>query len=434
MSTITVSEDGVRRQRVKTIVGTGVGNAMEWYDWNVYATFSVFFSTQVFDAEHPTSAFLATMAIFTVGFVARPLGGFLFGWFADRVGRKASMMWAVVFASVGSLLIAICPTHSQAGVFSAVILVLARIIQGLAHGGELPSAQTYLSEQAPRERRGLWASSIYVSGTLGIVFGMVLGLILNLALTSEQMNAWGWRLPFALGAVLGLFALWLRTQLEESETFEEAKADDSSAIVKDSIWTSLRRHWKESLQVVGMTAGLTCIYYIWSVSTPAYAIKNLHFDANSAFWAAIIGNLFLIAMCPVWGWVSDKIGRKPLLITCFAGCLLLYLPMTWMIHDEMWQLLLAIVVMLFFISMFTAIGPAVYAEMFPTDVRATGMGLPYAVAIAAFGGTAPLLIAYWAETPLTFQLYAMVLLAISLATVLTLPETRAKDLSSEAAA
>lgn len=417
----------------KFLVGTGVGNALEWYDWNVYASFSVYIAAQLFDSTNPdnkASGFLATLAIFAVGFLARPFGGFVFGWLADRVGRKHSLEMAVIAASVGSLLIAICPTYEQIGLFAPVILLIARLVQGLAHGGELPSAQTYLAERAPAAKRGVYASSIYVTGTIGLLIGMVLALTLSTSLAPEQMNAWGWRVPFAIGAVMGVFALWMRSRLDESEVFTEEKQGHD--LRRESVLAGVWRHRKQAAQVIGMTAGLTVSYYVWSVATPSYAIKQLHFSPSDAFWASIIGNVVFIAVLPMWGMVSDRVGRKPvILFAMFAGAVA-YLPMTWLIHDQMWQLTVAIVVMLVILAAYLSVAPAAYAEMFPTDVRATAFGLPYAVAIALFGGTAPYVQTWMVQTfhsSVLFPIYAIVLMVASGLTVLTLPETKGSDLS-----
>lgn len=416
------------QSRLKTILGTGVGNGLEWYDWNVYASFAVYFSAQAFDKGNPTSAFLSTMAIFAVGFVARPLGGVVFGWIGDRIGRKHALTFAVLCASFGSLLIALLPTYEQVGVFSSLILLVARLIQGLAHGGELPSAQTYLAEHAPRKHRGLWASSIYVTGTLGLLAGLVLGLILTTVLTEDQMSTFGWRIPFGVGAVLGLVALWIRSSMDESEVFTEHQESVESSGEKVHVFKALWTGRGRSLQVILMTAGLTVAYYIWSVSIAALAQNNLGYSSQQAFEAALIGNVVLIIALPLWGALSDRIGRKVCAIAALAGSALTYIPLILLIQGEFWQLALAICVQLAFLAGFLGHAPAMYAEMFSTRNRASGFGIPYAIAIALFGGTAPLLNT-WIGNQVIFGIYAIVLLAISILTILTLPETARKDLS-----
>lgn len=421
------------QSHTKTLLGTGVGNALEWYDWNVYASFAVYFSTQLFNAADPQSAFLETMAVFAVGFVARPFGGFIFGWLGDRVGRKTSLTLAVISASVGSLLIAACPTYEQVGWLSSALLVLARLIQGLAHGGEMPAAQTYLAEHSPREHRGLFASSIYVTGTVGLLVGLALGLGLQMALTEDQMAAWGWRVPFAVGAVLGLVALWIRSSMEESEVFEEHKASVASGDTQqENVFLAVLRNWRTGLKVIFMTAGLTVAYYIWSVTIASIAQTSFGFDADAAFTASLIGNFVFILALPVWGWASDRIGRKPSIIIGLGGTAVLYFPMIWLISGgQVWQLTLAICIQLILLAGFLSHAPATYAEMFPTDQRTAGFGIYYSIAIAAFGGTAGYVLTWMGNTTM-FVIYSIILLVISIITVTTLPETKGKDLSAHA--
>lgn len=428
MSNIHKDNQGQPRQSpFTTIAGTGVGNALEWYDWNVYATFAVFFSTQLFDEADQASALLNTLAVFAVGFVARPFGGFIFGWLADRIGRRHSLMVAVICASLGSLLIACTPTYADVGWISSALLVIARLIQGLAHGGELPSAQTYLAEHAPPARRGLWASSIYVTGTLGILLGMTMGLILETTLSREHMASWGWRIPFAVGALLGLFALWMRLRMDESEIFEAAQQSDPS--MRTNVFVDVARNWKVALQVVGMTCGLTVAYYVWSVTMPSLAQSSFGYTPADAFRATIIGNIVFIVMLPVWGAISDVVGRRPTMLVALLGPALLYIPLVRWIESskEPGVLVIAISIQLALLAGFLSHAPATYAEMFPTQQRASGFGIPYALAIALFGGTAAYIMT-WMGDPLRFAIYSIILLIISSATILTLPETKGKDL------
>lgn len=415
-----------KQSTFKTIAGTGVGNALEWYDWNVYATFAVFFSTQVFNNDDPASAFLATMAVFAVGFVARPFGGFVFGWLADRIGRKESLTVAVLGASLGSLIIALTPTYASVGWVASAILVTARLVQGLAHGGELPSAQTYLAEHAPHDKRGFWASSIYVTGTLGILAGMVMGLVLETSLTEDQMLAWGWRIPFIVGAVLGLFALWMRLKMDESEVFEAAKEGRE---IKENVFVSVAKNWRTALQVIGMTCGLTVSYYVWAVTMPSLAQKSFGYTPTDAFTATIVSNIIFIAALPMWGIVSDNIGRKPTMLIALLGSAITYIPLVKWIESShtVGVLIAAISLQLIFLAAFLGHAPATYAEMFSTEQRASGFGIPYAIAIAAFGGTAAAIMTWMGDT-YQFAIYSIVLLLVSSATILTLPETKGKDL------
>ncbi|WP_418908792.1 MFS transporter [Glutamicibacter endophyticus] len=436
MSTTTSTSSAAQQQRsvLRTLLGTGAGNAVEWYDWAVYATFASFIASQLFSPADPSSAFLMTLAVFAVGFIARPIGGFLFGIIGDKVGRKASMTLSVALASVGSLAIALTPSYESIGAGASLMLVAARLVQGLAHGGELPSAQTYLSEMAPPERRGLWSSLIYVSGTTGILFGTLLGAVLSTVLSPEHMASFGWRIPFALGALFGLVALLMRSRMEESTVFEGGKKNQSTDQPK--LLADMAKHWRQALQVIGLTVGLTVVYYVWGVSTPAYAINVLGIDAKGALWAGVVANLVFIAALPLWGRLSDRIGRRPVLFISAAGTFACYFPAGALLQDSPVQLALAMSMMLVFIAGFASIGPAVYAELFPTSVRTIGVAVPYAICVAAFGGTAAYLQAGF-ETWFGqagrgyFGIYALALLLVTVLTALTIKETRGKDLHEE---
>lgn len=412
--------------RRRTVIGTGIGNAVEWYDWMIYATFAPFFASQLFNNQDPASAVLSTLAIFAVGFLARPLGGFVFGWLGDRVGRKYSMTLAVGMSSLGSLLVGITPTYAAVGAFASVMLLVARLIQGLAHGGELPSSQTYLSEMAPREHRGFWSTLIYVSGTLGNLVGTMLGVVLVMVLSKEDMLAWGWRVPFLIGAALGLYALVMRSRMKETDVFEH----ESAAEKREPMWPQIVRHRKQAMQVIGMTIGGTVVYYTWGVLAPTYASTSLGMDRGAALWAGAAANIVFLAALLLWGKVSDKIGRKPVLWISMGGAALMHFPMTWLLRDSPWQLFVSMSVMLVFIAASAAILPAVYSEMFPTNIRTVGVGVPYSIAVAIFGGTAPYLNSWLTGSfgPIAFGLYALVLLLISIAVIFTLPETKGKDL------
>ena len=420
--------DQSRRTTRKNLVGIGMGNLLEWYDWNVYASFAVYIAAHAFDNDDPTSALLSALAVFAVGFIARPFGGFLFGWIGDRKGRKFSLTLAIMLASFGSLAIALMPDYQTMGAWSSLMLLLARLVQGLAHGGELPASQVFLSEVAPRKHRGLWSSWIYVSGTTGILFGLLLAAILNLALTTEQLNSFGWRIPFALGAVAGLYTLYLRRNMKESEVFEQVAK--SNANRKRNIVAQIWEHRLAALQVIGLTIGLTVAYYAWAINAPTFANTQLGMDRGLTLWAGVIGNIVLIGALPLWGILSDRIGRKPVMLISAGGALVLYYPMTLWLRDDFMVLLLSVSIMSALLAGALAIMPALFSELFPPEVRTSGIGFPYAFAVAAFGGTAPYIQTWAASSSFNFfPIYAMALLVISAVTVFTVPETKGKDLN-----
>lgn len=418
------------RSNRKAIFGTGIGNALEWYDWNVYAVFAPFIAASFFSKANPVSAILSTLAVFAVGFLARPLGGFVFGWLSDRLGRRFSMSLAVGTAALGSLIIGLSPSYAAIGAAASLLLLVARLIQGLAHGGELPSAQTYISEFAPRERRGLWSSLIYASGTIGVLAGVLMAAVLTQALDKGAMQSYGWRIPFIIGGIAGIYALFMRRRMDESEVFEEDVVEHDAGQPKPKIWPEIVRHRKQALQVIGMTVGLTVAYYAWAISAPAYAISALGIDATGALWASVFANLIFIAVLPLWGKLSDRVGRKPVLIAGNLGLVILLFPIGALVRDSAQQLFLGMTAAMIFLAAPAAIVPAVYAELFPTHIRTVGVGIPYSICVALFGGTAPYLQQWIGATygRTAFTGYVVLLLVISLVVVSRLPETRARHL------
>ena len=253
-------------------------------------------------------------------------------------------------------------------------------------------------------------------------------MILQNVLTDGQMNSFGWRIPFIVGAVLGLFALFMRSRMEESAVFEdyqETTAEDS----REAVLRSVVKNWRTGLKVILMTSGLTVAYYIWSVTMPSIASTSFGYSANHAFTASLMGNIVFIIALPIWGWLSDKVGRKPTIIVGLLGCAVLYIPLIKLVEGgQLWQLTAAICIQLILLSGFLSHAPATYAEMFPTQQRTAGFGIPYALAIAAFGGTAGYVLT-WVGDPYKFAWYSIALLVVSVITVATLPETKGKDLS-----
>jgi len=215
--------------RTRSMIATGLGNILEWFDWTIYAIFASYIAKAMFDPSDPSSALLLTLAIFAVGFISRPLGGIVFGTLADSYGRKSVLLISMVLMGIGSLIITLAPSYESIGGVASLIILAARLLQGFAHGGEATASYTYLAEIAPKERRGLWSSSMYFSAGLGSLLASLVGAFLTNAISAEDMNAWGWRIPFALGAFLTIVVLFLRRNMMESEVLEDfaTKANSS---------------------------------------------------------------------------------------------------------------------------------------------------------------------------------------------------------------
>lgn len=427
------------RAKRKIIIGVGVGNALEWYDWTAYSIFAAYFAGQFFRAEDRITALLGTLAVFAVGFLMRPLGGLFFGWFADRLGRRLAMSVSMTVTAAGSLLIGISPNYTMVGAAAAVFLLLGRVLQGLGHGGEVVSSFTYVTEMAPQKSRGLWSSSVFVFVTAGVMAATLLGAVLTTVLGVEAVREWAWRLPFIIGGMLGVYVLYLRRRLDETPMFRERAeqlkaARAAGGATKQSIWPEIWKHRRACLRIVGLAAGGTVMFYVWSIMAPAFAMGPLQMNPSQVLWISTATNLFFIVCLIFWGWLSDKLGRKFNWYFFAVGAMVLIIPLTLIFTggSEPWRLLVYMSVGMLLIAAPTAIMPAFFPEQFPTKVRAIGMGLPYSIAGALTGGTAPYLQTwlYSQNAPRVFDIYLIVLCAIVLVAAIASPETRGKDLAA----
>ena len=428
-ATTTGGSTRTRRERLRILLGTGVGNAIEWYDWNVYIVFAPFFAAQFFNPANEVSALLSTLAIFAVGFVMRPLGGFVFGWLADRHGRRRAMLLAISLAAGGSLLIGLSPTYGSVGVTASLVLLVARLLQGLAHGGEIAASHTYITEVAPSDRRGRWASVIYVSGMTAVLVATLLGVTLTGLLSESQLYAWGWRVPFIVGGLLGIGAVYLRSRLEETEAYTKVQAEDEP----DGRTSVLRGMWdnrRAVVQVLGLTIGGTVFFYTWAIAAPAYAISAKGMAPSTALWSGAVATALLIVLLPFAGALSDRIGRRPNFLIFAIGGAVATFPLNRLIQGEAWQLLVAMSIAMVLIAFVVSMMPAALAELFPTHVRASGFAVPYSLAVALTGGTAPYLQSWLAsrgQGDLFLGYTVAVLLITAVATIVT-PETNGKPL------
>lgn len=381
-------------QRIKAIVGGSIGNLVEWYDWYAYAAFAIYFSNAFFPDSDMTAQLLNTAGIFAVGFLMRPVGGWLFGSIADRVGRKKAMTLSVLLMSFGSLLIALTPTYKTIGVLAPLLLLIARLLQGLSVGGEYGVSATYLSEMATSDRRGFYSSFQYVTLIGGQLIALGIQLILQkLLLTEVQLEDWGWRIPFVIGALLSVIALYLRANLHETEAFENKKdlGEKKKGTLKE-----LLKHPKALITVVGLTLGGTLAFYTYTTYMQKFLVNTVHLTKEESTLISFISLFIFACLQPVFGALSDKIGRRPLLLAFgILGTLFTYPLLNALSHTtSMWGAFFLIMSALIIVSGYTSINAIVKAELFPSEVRALGVGLPYALTVAVFGGTAEY-IALW---------------------------------------
>ncbi|WBV54587.1 MFS transporter [Chryseobacterium gambrini] len=381
-------------QRIKAIVGGSIGNLVEWYDWYAYAAFAIYFSNAFFPDSDMTAQLLNTAGIFAVGFLMRPVGGWLFGSIADRVGRKKAMTLSVLLMSFGSLLIALTPTYKTIGVLAPLLLLIARLLQGLSVGGEYGVSATYLSEMATSDRRGFYSSFQYVTLIGGQLIALGIQLILQkLLLTEVQLEDWGWRIPFVIGALLSVIALYLRANLHETEAFENKKdlGEKKKGTLKE-----LLKHPKALITVVGLTLGGTLAFYTYTTYMQKFLVNTVHLTKEESTLISFISLFIFACLQPVFGALSDKIGRRPLLLAFgILGTLFTYPLLNALSHTtSMWGAFFLIMSALIIVSGYTSINAVVKAELFPSEVRALGVGLPYALTVAVFGGTAEY-IALW---------------------------------------
>lgn len=373
--------------RLKAIFGGSIGNLVEWYDWYAYSAFALYFSASFFPQGNKTAQLLNTAGIFALGFLMRPIGGWIFGRIADKVGRKQSMTLSVLLMSFGSLLIAFIPTYQSIGIIAPLVLLFARLLQGLSVGGEYGVSATYLSEMASKNRRGFYSSFQYVTLIGGQLFALGIQLILQKVLSDAELHAWGWRIPFFIGAILSLVALYMRSILYETKAFESQKnrSDERKGTIRE-----LLKHPKALLLVVGLTLGGTLAFYTYTTYMQKFLVYTVNLSKAESTLISFISMLIFALIQPLFGALSDRIGRRPLLISfgvlgsiCTVP-LLTALSHTTSLYTAFFLLLSGLCI----VSGYTSINAIVKAELFPAEVRALGVGLPYALTVAIFGGTA----------------------------------------------
>jgi MHS family alpha-ketoglutarate permease-like MFS transporter len=410
-----------RRKRIFAIVGASSGNLVEWFDFYVYAFCAIYFAPAFFPSDDPTVQLLNTAGVFAAGFLMRPIGGWLFGRVADKHGRKNSMMISVLMMCAGSLVIACLPTYAQIGAWAPALLLMARLFQGLSVGGEYGTTATYMSEVALRGQRGFFASFQYVTLIGGQLLAVLTVVILQQFLSSDELKAYGWRIPFVVGAIAAVISLLLRRTLKETTTAEARQDKDAGSIA------ALFKHHKAAfITVLGYTAGGSLIFYTFTTYMQKYLVNTVHMDPKVASYI-MTGALFLyMCMQPVFGALADKIGRRNSMLWFGGLGTLCTVPLLLTLKTTTSPVLafVLITLALAIVSFYTSISGLVKAEMFPVQVRALGVGLAYAVANAIFGGSAEFVALSFKNAGIenTFYWYVTVMMAVAFLFSLRLPK------------
>jgi len=415
---------GDAARRLKAIVVGSLGNLVEWYDFYVYSAFSLYFANSFFPGDDPVAQMLSSAGVFALGFFMRPIGGALFGEIGDRFGRRRALTLSVLLMCLGSLIVAATPSYATIGEAAPALLLFARLLQGLSLGGEYGSSATYLCEMAASRRRGFYSSFQYVTLIGGQLTALVVLLVLqNLVFTPEELRAYGWRIPFAIGAGLALFALVMRRDLAETQAFTaEASRRRRSSL------RALLSYPREAATVVGLTMGGTLAFYVYTTYIQKFLKLSAGLSDAQTTWISAGSLLFAMALQPAYGALSDRIGRRPLLIAFGVLGTLFTVPLMTAIQTarDPWTAFALVLAGWLVVGAYTSINALVKAELFPASVRVTGVAVPYAIAVSLFGGTAEY-VALWFKREgheSWFYYYVSAAIFCSLIVYALMPDTR----------
>ena len=416
-------------RRLRNIIGGSAGNLVEWFDWFAYSAFALYFAPVFFPAGNDTVQLLQSAAVFAIGFFMRPIGAWVMGVYADRRGRKAGLTLSVTLMCTGSLIIACTPGYATIGLGAPALLLLARMIQGLSVGGEYGSSATYLSEMATAKNRGFWSSFQYVTLISGQLLALVLLIGLQNTLSEAQLTTWGWRVPFVVGAALAVIVFWLRRRLDETRAFI---ATDTAEAPKSSALLLVLKHPREALLVLGLTAGGTLAFYTYTTYLQKFLVNTTGFTKATATGISAAALLVFMLLQPAVGALSDRIGRRPVMIAFGVGGVLFTVPIMTALSTAQspWVAFALSLSALVIVSGYTAINAVVKAELFPAHIRALGVALPYAIANAVFGGTAEGMALWFKDIGIesAFYWYVTGMIGVSLLVFIFMRDTRKASL------
>ena len=411
MADTVLSTSADTRRRVFAIVGASSGNLVEWFDFYIYSFLALYFAPAFFPSGNPTTQLLNTAGVFAAGFLMRPIGGWMFGRIADKHGRRTSMMISVLMMCAGSLVICFLPTYASIGAWAPFFLLIARLFQGLSVGGEYGTSATYMSEVALQGRRGFFASFQYVTLIGGQLAALLVLVVLQQVLSTEELKAWGWRIPFGIGALAAVVSLYLRKSLDETTTAETRKLKEAGTL------RGLMQHKGAFLTVIGFTAGGSLIFYTFTTYMQKYLVNTAGMHAKTASNVMTAALFIYMIMQPAFGALSDRIGRRTSMLWFGGLATFCTVPLLYALKDVTNPVMafVLVVIALAVVSLYTSISGLIKAEMFPAEVRALGVGLSYAVANAVFGGSAEYVALFLKSigSESTFYWYVTALCAIS---------------------
>ncbi len=416
-------------QSHKAVTAAVIGNVLEWYDFAVYAYVAGIIARKFFPIQDEVTALLSTFLAFGLGFVARPIGGVVIGRMGDTHGRKAALLLTIFLMAAGTVLIGILPTYSSIGFLAPLLLVVARLMQGFSAGGEWGGSTSFIVEWAPKGKRGLFGSFQQTSVVGGLLLGSGFAALMNTVLMPADMESWGWRVPFLVGGLLGPVGIYMRRNMGETPAYTTVSAKPPASTAAGPSGLSL------AARAFGFTIVWTVCFYVLLNYMPTWTQKYMKLTAAQALWSNTIGLLVLMVAIPVMGHLSDRYGRKPLLLACCVAFIVLPYPMFTYLNSGSVPLVMLIVVQMLFalmISMFSGAGPAAIAEIFPTRSRSTWMTSGYALAVAIFGGFAPYISVWLIDrfgSPTVHTYYLIAAAVVSTAVIWTLKETAFEDLA-----